>query len=84
MLLFYNKRYKRQKCVVYWLPLPLQFGARDLGFPLLGSDGEPTEVVRLDQKFEEEKPKDESGTVRWEGSVVGTGDGPGRRRNRGN
>ena len=42
----------------------VQFGARDLGFSFLGSGGEPTEVVRLDQRFEEQKLKDESGTVR--------------------
>ena len=70
MLLFYNK-YLKTKWVVYRLPSALQFGASDLGFPFVGSGGEPTEVVGLDQKFEEQKPEDESGTVWW-----GHGDGP--------
>ena len=51
-------------CVAYRLPSPLQFGARDLGFPFLGSGGEPTEVVGLDENFEEQRPEKESGTVR--------------------
>ena len=48
-------------CVVYRPPSPLQFGACDLRFSFLGSGGESTELVGLDQKFEEEKLEDESG-----------------------
>ena len=42
----------------------LQFGSRDLGYSFLGSGGEPTKVVVVDQKFEEQKPGDEPGAVR--------------------
>ena len=40
------------------------YGARDLGFYFLGSGGEPTKVVVIDQKCEEQKPEDEPGAVR--------------------
>ena len=57
---------KTKVCCLSAPPSPLQFGARDLGFSFLGSGGEPTKVVGLDQKFEDQNFEDESGTVRRE------------------
>ena len=45
-------------------PSPLQFGGRDLGYSFLGSGGEPTQVVVVGPKFEEQKSEDEAGAVR--------------------
>ena len=44
----------------------LQYGARDLGFSFLGSGGELTKAVIVDQKFKEQKPENDpanSGTT---------------------
>ena len=48
-------------------------------FPFLGSGGEPTEVVGLDQKLEQQKNRSQKMSREQsdgEDSVVGTGDGP--------
>ena len=67
-----NKSVVKDQSVLLSAPRHHYNMARDLGFSFLGSGGEPTEVVVVDQKFEKQKTEDEPGAGDGEDSMVGT------------
>ena len=58
--------------VLILVPPTVTIGARDLGFPFLGSGGEATKVVGLDQTIEDQKFRNNPGPA-WEHRQFGYG-----------